>query len=294
MKAISKILICVLLLAPLTTKADGIDTTTMGGWKPVNWSNNASYQAMFVDTSKAHGQTSLLINMSGYHNSWVEIGKIFNPPISTSGAMEYTFYRNLVDLQPELTSSLAQIILYVSENGINFHEIGIMDLNRAMIGGWIPLMHALPNISSISKVRIKFIIYFGYYRPDPMSMKLMIDYNYLSKWGLTFVRMVDDFEGLVNTVSNQNTIPEKFNLRQNYPNPFNPTTKIEFNIPKVSQTKLIVYDVLGKEVVTLVNERLNAGSYEVDWNASGYPSGVYFYKLQTDNFVDTKKMILMK
>ena len=89
-------------------------------------------------------------------------------------------------------------------------------------------------------------------------------------------------------------IPESYKLSQNYPNPFNPKTNIKFDLPKASNIKLIVYDALGREVTTLVNEELKAGSYQVDWDGSGYPSGVYFYRLEVGNFVETKKMLLIK
>jgi hypothetical protein len=83
-------------------------------------------------------------------------------------------------------------------------------------------------------------------------------------------------------------------LKQNYPNPFNPLTNIRFDIPRSSNVNLIIYNALGREVTILVNEKLSTGSYEVDWNASGYPSGVYFYKLETDDFVKARKMVLIK
>ena len=89
-------------------------------------------------------------------------------------------------------------------------------------------------------------------------------------------------------------IPEEYNLFQNYPNPFNPSTNIKFDIPKTSNVKITIYDNLGKIIEALVDKKLSAGSYEVDWNASSYPSGVYFYKLVTDEFVDTKKMLFLK
>lgn len=91
-----------------------------------------------------------------------------------------------------------------------------------------------------------------------------------------------------------NEVPGIYNLYQNYPNPFNPSTSIRFDLKNSSNVKLIVYNIQGKEITTLVNEKLNIGSYEVDWTASGYPSGVYFYKLVTDEFVNTKKMVLLK
>ncbi len=91
-----------------------------------------------------------------------------------------------------------------------------------------------------------------------------------------------------------NEVPKKFALMQNYPNPFNPTTIINYELPITNYVSLRVYDVLGKEVVTLVNEKQNAGRYEVDWDATNYPSGVYFYKIAAGDFVETKKMILIK
>ena len=89
-------------------------------------------------------------------------------------------------------------------------------------------------------------------------------------------------------------IPSGFKLSQNYPNPFNPVTKIKFEITKSDVVKLIVFDVLGREIATLVNEQLQPGTYEAEWDAGNYPSGVYFYKLITYNYTETKKMVLVK
>jgi hypothetical protein len=89
-------------------------------------------------------------------------------------------------------------------------------------------------------------------------------------------------------------IPYKFELSQNYPNPFNPTTKIKIDVPKNEFITIKVYDLLGREIATLVNQKLKPGTYEVDWNGSNYTSGVYFYKLETEEFTNTKKMVLLK
>ncbi len=89
-------------------------------------------------------------------------------------------------------------------------------------------------------------------------------------------------------------VPEGFSLSQNYPNPFNPVTNIKFSIPGSAFVKLVVFDILGKEIGVPVNEQLNAGTYRAEWNAADYPSGVYFYRIETDGFTDTKKMILVK
>ncbi len=90
------------------------------------------------------------------------------------------------------------------------------------------------------------------------------------------------------------SIPTTYSLQQNYPNPFNPSTTIKFSIPKAGNVKLTVYDILGKEVSTLVNNFLNAGEYNFQFNASNLASGIYLYRLESTNFVKTNKMLLMK
>jgi hypothetical protein len=89
-------------------------------------------------------------------------------------------------------------------------------------------------------------------------------------------------------------VPGSYALSQNYPNPFNPSTKINFSLPKNSNVKLAVYDMNGREVEILVNQNLQAGVYEADWHPVNFASGIYFYTLKTNEFADTKKMILVK
>ncbi|HRJ98556.1 MAG TPA: T9SS type A sorting domain-containing protein [Ignavibacteria bacterium] len=89
-------------------------------------------------------------------------------------------------------------------------------------------------------------------------------------------------------------IPIGYSLEQNYPNPFNPSTIIKFSLPKLSFISLKVYDRLGREISTLANERKSAGTYQYVFSAADIPSGVYFYTLQTNDFIQTKKMILLR
>lgn len=96
----------------------------------------------------------------------------------------------------------------------------------------------------------------------------------------------------INNISE--TLPKNFILMQNYPNPFNPTTTIDYSIPKESFVTIKVYDMLGREVATLINEEKNAGEYSVKFNGSILASGVYLYRMKAGNFIQTKKMILMK
>jgi len=93
---------------------------------------------------------------------------------------------------------------------------------------------------------------------------------------------------------NESNVPQTFSLSQNYPNPFNPSTVIRYSIPTSGMVTLKVYDILGKEISTLVNQAQKPGNYQVTWNTERITSGVYFYKLQIGNIVQTKKMLLMK
>ena len=96
------------------------------------------------------------------------------------------------------------------------------------------------------------------------------------------------------SVETEKAIPSVFSLEQNYPNPFNPSTTIKYLVPEFSQVQIKVFDVLGNEIETLVNEEKPVGTYELNWNAENLSNGVYFYRLQAGNFVETKKMLLLK
>ncbi|MCW9096597.1 MAG: T9SS type A sorting domain-containing protein, partial [Ignavibacteriaceae bacterium] len=96
------------------------------------------------------------------------------------------------------------------------------------------------------------------------------------------------------SVEDQNDLLTSFQLYQNYPNPFNPITTIKYDIIKVQDVSVTIYDILGREITVLVNEQQQPGSYEVKWDASNVSSGIYFYRLNTTDYIDTKKMILLK
>ncbi len=102
------------------------------------------------------------------------------------------------------------------------------------------------------------------------------------------------YNTIVGVTNYSSQVPDKYSLSQNYPNPFNPTTNINFALTKSGFTTLKIYDALGREISNLVNQNLQAGSYDINWNASSFTSGVYFYKLETEGFSDTKRMMLIK
>jgi hypothetical protein len=114
------------------------------------------------------------------------------------------------------------------------------------------------------------------------------DTGYLKAWCITLV--YNTLVGGVQTI----TIPNYYALEQNYPNPFNPATKITYALPKAGDVELKIYDVLGREVATLVNEVKQAGIYTVEFNASNFASGIYFYTMKSGDFNAVKKMVLVK
>ncbi len=118
-------------------------------------------------------------------------------------------------------------------------------------------------------------------------------YNYSLKSAIINGQIYGDTT-LTTVENSKNSLPEKYNLSQNYPNPFNPTSIIQYEIPKSSFVILKVYDVLGREVATLVNELEAAGRYNITFDASKYSSGVYFYRIEAGSFSQIKKMVLLK
>jgi len=140
------------------------------------------------------------------------------------------------------------------------------------------------------------------YVNNPFTFRYLLksdDIIFMDGWYVDNVKIsVFDFP---NDVEQSNQAPTEFCLEQNYPNPFNPSTTFRYSIPNASEVTIKVYDILGKEIETLVNEEKPAGTYEVTWYAANLPSGVYFYQLkatpsggQAGSFGETKKMILMK
>ena len=107
------------------------------------------------------------------------------------------------------------------------------------------------------------------------------------------VRCIKDTSIGINDHSN-NTLPKSIDLLQNFPNPFNPTTTISFSLPERANVILSIYNELGEKVAVLLNGEKEAGMHNVNWNASNFVSGVYFYELKTEKYSTTKKLILMK
>jgi len=103
------------------------------------------------------------------------------------------------------------------------------------------------------------------------------------------------YYSLITDIDNvDNNVLGSFSLSQNYPNPFNPTTMINYQLPKISAVQISIYNILGQKITTLVDKRQNAGTYQVEWDASAFASGIYYYRIQAGEFHDVKKMVLIR
>ena len=164
-----------------------------------------------------------------------------------------------------------------------FGKLYSFSMTDSTIGTYLPdLAPPLGNITALplySTTDSTFIYTFGGYDGAASSANVWM-YKYKSL--------------VVGTSTQTSEVPSNYLLSQNYPNPFNPVTKISYALPKSGFISLKVYDMLGKEVATLVNEQKTAGTYSVDFNASQFSSGVYFYKIVTNGFSDIKRMVLIK
>ena len=110
--------------------------------------------------------------------------------------------------------------------------------------------------------------------------------------GIDNVKLEYGIVGVEN--SNESKIPKEYVLKQNFPNPFNPTTVISYSLPEQKKVSIDIYNILGEKVVELVNKTQNAGNYKVNFNAGNLTSGTYIYRIKAGNFVQAKKMILIK
>ena len=116
------------------------------------------------------------------------------------------------------------------------------------------------------------------------------DSDNTTTWGKGNFDLVTD----IKSINNQGNEITDYQLNQNFPNPFNPTTIIEYNVPQRSNISLVVYDAIGQKIKVLADGEKEPGIYRINFDASGLPSGIYFYRLSTENFIQTKKMILLK
>ncbi|MCB0732250.1 MAG: carboxypeptidase regulatory-like domain-containing protein, partial [Ignavibacteriae bacterium] len=253
-------------------------------------------------------------------------GKSFNDPLSQTIDVGNNTEQTLSDfILEKVSGSISGTIYYdssnipISENYIVcvFDQDGylstISSYNRRygplngnyLLCGLQPGNYYLLAILVNGFDLVSFVWYGGYMDEisNPQFVpKLDIPYEAVAvKVGIDEVRNINFYVPLVTDIDTKNKDLRitHFELMQNYPNPFNPMTTIKYSIPEnvkseMSNVKLVIYDILGREIVTLVNQKQLPGNYEINWNAFEYPSGVYFYQLICGDYVESKKMVLLK
>jgi hypothetical protein len=241
--------------------------------------DSSQYPGKRVVDRKARNDT-LLVNWiaAGADNEFVDLK--WNLPLDVSDIVIYNIKPNPAngtDIQ------VTDCSLYLYLNGIEVKHVtstGIISGNGTKIG-----ISGLPKIDELKVIVNSFT---GHITGQSVAGLAEVE---------TIARI--SYYEIIGVKQISANIPQKFSLLQNYPNPFNPVTRIKFNLPVTSRVHgldvhLVVYDILGRKVETLVNEQLMPGSYVVEWNASEYSSGVYFYRLETEEFTQSRKMVLVK
>jgi len=276
--------------------ADKILRTTDGG---NNWTSS------FTTSAVANYDIEFINESIGF-----TVGVYARMYTSTDGGAAWN------EITAPLAASMFDIEFFDQSNGIIVGGTGIA---RTLNGGnmWSQVLNSGGSqLNSVCTFGNKFAwavgqdkIFYTSNSGDTWTSQSFTPYSYLQQvscvdsvtvWVLGDMKLYRTSSGGVTSINDEATLtPEKFSLSQNYPNPFNPSTVISYQLPVISNVKLKVYDILGREVVTLVNEEKPAGSYEIQLNGNSgnvrnLTSGIYFYQLNVGDYSETKKMILLK
>jgi sugar lactone lactonase YvrE len=247
----------------------------------IRWHRNDGSLSVF-STFAPIGQSEAVPTCIAYVDTGYFVGNLVGLPVPIGGARIY--YVDLAGNNSVFQGGLTAIV----DVAINPVDNTLYALQHAQFGPpW------LDNKGRLFRIHNGIVDTLISEMPRPSGMVFDPNGNlYITSLSQDNILKVSN---LPTAVENENnSVVSNYSLEQNYPNPFNPSTKIQFRIADFGFVSLRVYDVLGKEVVTLVNEEKPAGSYEVNFNAAGLSSGIYFYKLQAGSLVETKKMILLR
>ena len=262
-----------------------IDTVTAEGWQYTT-QNSDDYVMNGVVVESAFGTDIMLV-------------KAVYSPAQVLFPLPYTY-----NSQWNSSFTITNTIYY---NGAPFIITTANHTETVLVDAWGNMK--MPGGAVLQALRVRRDD--RYTSPSPPFYKRVISYSFITKSGTAVEIVANDTtspnngtiqvkDGVawsisgITGVENEDQIPTQYSLSQNYPNPFNPSTTISYQLQTSGRVTLKVYNILGDELATLVNEEKSAGSFDVKFDASQLSSGIYFYKLQTGNFVETKKMILMK
>ncbi len=272
----------------------------------IAWSNNNTVMT-FTPSQLLDYKKSYTVSLAGMGNSPAPLVFVDNTSITSNvGATAFTFAFTTVALppyvstsQPAMNDTAARVTLPI---GIRFSET----MDTASVRAAFSIAPAVSGRIAWSNANTTFLFYpdssFPYGTDFTVTIGTAakstygdyVDGNKDSVGGDAYVLTFRTVQITAGVAQNPNDVPTKFGLEQNYPNPFNPSTQIRFGIPVSGFVSLRIFDVLGREVSTLVNERKSPGTYEVQFDGSNLPSGVYFYRLQAGSSVETKKLTLLR
>lgn len=285
-------------------KADGTGIMVgnpVGGrwsiWRTTNYGSSWDSTGMYVPGTGSSNENSLFVNGSSY---WFGAsgGRIYytsnagaNWSVQTHGST------NIIGIWLNGSTGIAtgSGIFRTTNGGANWQGI-----TNPSAGYQLPVAGFGPNFWMVSKGSV-FIHSttnngdsWNTYSSTPQFTDIACSRSGNRIWISATSQYVLKYTGDVGVQQVSSSIPSEFSLSQNYPNPFNPETKFEFRIAEAEFVKLSIYNTAGMEVATLQNGPLKPGVYKAEWNASGYPSGVYFYTIDAGKYMETKKMILIK
>jgi len=248
--------------APTFQKISGEDIVNDAGYSYgfswADWNADGSLDLFTARTYNENQNNAAYLN-NGNTNKWIEI-KLTGNPSNRSGIGAKVRVKAIINGNPvwqmrEVTAQSG----YCSEN--------------------LDLHFGLGNAASIDSIKVEWPSGTNEYYHNITPNRI--------------IRIIEG-TGIIGIKLNSTEVPERFTLKQNYPNPFNPTTIIGLEIPKEGFVSLKVFDVTGREIKNLVSQNIKPGKYSIDYNVLSLPSGVYFYRLDTENFSDTKKMVVLK
>jgi len=278
-----------------------------------NW-NTVSIPAQYLyhirDISFINNTTGYLFGIYSYYS------------ISKSAIYKTTNAGNNWSVVFDSSGSIFNTHIYFVNNEIGFKYYGSVNLQKTTNGGTNWFYSNLPYINNgVSSMRfinsntgwiggnnsqlgsmiikttnggVNWLLQFNEHSKGITSIFAFDSDNAWLCGGYSSIYKTTNGGGNIGIKKINDYIPSHYSLSQNYPNPFNPTTNIRYQIPNNSYVVLKIYDILGKEIATLVNEKLKAGEYESTFDGSGLPSGVYFYKLEAGEYSETKKMLVIK
>ncbi len=269
-------------------------TTVNYGRIDLNWTDNSNNESSFgiqrtIDTTSWSTVANLPANTTSDSDSGLVDGSMYFYRVYASNLGGNSGYSNMssavTPMKPPTNLTATQVVggnVKLTWNDNSGSELGYYIERKTGASGTYAVTDSVGTNTALftDTTGVPGNVYF--YRVRGHNLVVMSAYS--NEVSLT----------LLGVKSDQNSVPTAFGLAQNFPNPFNPATTIEYDVPSASHVTLVIYDILGRSVVTLVDADRQPGSYQAVFNAAMLPSGLYFYRLQAGGFTDVKKMTLMK